>query len=51
VVCLDAITIPEPTGIGATDTALYDEIGPIGRAAQTLFVGKRDSQAPSDTSS
>ena len=50
-VCLDAITIPEPTGIGATDTALYDEIGPIGRAAQTLFVGKRESQAPGSTGS
>jgi Thioesterase-like superfamily len=40
-VCLDAITIPEPSGIGATDTALYDEAGPIGRAAQTLLVGER----------
>ena len=40
-VCLDAITIPEPTGIGIADTALYDERGPIGRAAQTLLVGDR----------
>jgi Thioesterase-like superfamily len=40
-VCLDAITIPEPTGIGIADTALYDERGPIGRAAQTLLVGER----------
>lgn len=40
-VCLDAITIPEPTGVGIADTALYDERGPIGRAAQTLLVGDR----------
>ena len=40
-VCLDAITIPEPTGIGLSDTALYDERGPIGRAAQTLLVAER----------
>jgi Thioesterase-like superfamily len=40
-VCLDAITIPEPTGVGIADTALYDERGPIGRAAQTLLVGAR----------
>jgi hypothetical protein len=42
-VCLDAITIPEPTGIGLSDTALYDERGPIGRAAQTLLVAERSS--------
>jgi hypothetical protein len=40
-VCLDAITIPEPTGVGLADTALYDERGPIGRATQTLLVGER----------
>jgi hypothetical protein len=40
-VCLDAITIPEPAGIGISDTALYDERGPIGRAVQTLLVGER----------
>jgi hypothetical protein len=41
-VCLDAITIPEPNGIGIADTALYDEDGPIGRACQTLLVGQRE---------
>ena len=41
-VCLDAITIPEPTGVGLSDTALYDERGPIGRATQTLLVRERD---------
>lgn len=40
-VCLDAITIAEREGIGISDTALYDESGPIGRACQTLLVGQR----------
>jgi hypothetical protein len=40
-VCLDAITIPEPTGVGIADTALFDEGGPIGRAVQTLLVAER----------
>jgi hypothetical protein len=45
-VCLDAITIPEGNGIGLADTALYDQSGPIGRAAQTLLVRRR---SPADT--
>jgi hypothetical protein len=40
-VCLDAITLPEPNGIGMADTALFDTEGPIGRAVQTLLVGTR----------
>jgi hypothetical protein len=40
-VCLDAITIPEPEGVGISDTALYDQRGPIGRAAQTLLIAER----------
>ena len=40
-ICLDAITIPEPDGIGLADTALHDERGPIGRALQTLLVRER----------
>jgi hypothetical protein len=40
-ICLDAITIPERSGIGIADTALYDERGPVGRAAQTLLVDER----------
>jgi Thioesterase-like superfamily len=40
-VCLDAITIPERTGIGIADTALYDERGPVGRADQTLLIDER----------
>jgi hypothetical protein len=45
-VCLDAVTVPEPNGVGIADTALYDERGPIGRAAQTLLIAKRDPLAP-----
>ena len=40
-VCLDAITIAEPNGVGVADTALYDERGPIGRAVQALLIGER----------
>lgn len=40
-VCLDAVTLPEPNGIGMADTRLLDERGPIGRAAQTLLVADR----------
>jgi hypothetical protein len=40
-VCLDSLTLPEPTGVGLTDTMLLDERGPIGRAAQTLMVAER----------
>ena len=40
-VCLDAITVPEPNGVGVADTALYDERGPVGRAVQTLLIGER----------
>lgn len=38
---LDAATRPEPDGVGLADTALADERGPIGRAAQTLLVAPR----------
>ena len=40
-VCLDAVTFPEPNGVGLADTALWDERGRIGRAAQTLMVRRR----------
>jgi len=38
---LDALTTPEPTGIGLSDTILHDQRGPIGRACQTLLVAER----------
>jgi hypothetical protein len=40
-VCLDARTFPDEHGVGLADTALYDERGRIGRAAQTLLVRER----------
>ena len=38
---LDAVTVPERTGIGMSDATLHDERGPIGRALQTLLVRER----------
>ena len=40
-ICLDSTTIPDSSGLGLTDTALYDEHGALGRAAQTLLVSER----------
>lgn len=40
-VCLDAATTTDIGGIGLADTVLYDEIGPIGRGTQALFIGRR----------
>jgi hypothetical protein len=40
-VCLDAVTLPQPDGVGLADTSLWDERGPLGRAAQTLLVAPR----------
>lgn len=38
---LESVTVPLPSGVGLTDTALWDERGRIGRAAQTLLVAAR----------
>lgn len=40
-ICLDAITVPQPNGVGLADTVLHDERGPLGRALQTLLVRER----------
>jgi Thioesterase-like superfamily len=40
-VCLDAVTVPEPNGVGIADTRLLDVRGPIGRATQTLLIDER----------
>lgn len=40
-ICLDSLTVPEPTGVGLADTMLFDERGPLGRAAQSLVVAAR----------
>ena len=38
---LDAVTLPEPEGVGLADSVLHDERGPLGRALQTLLVRER----------
>jgi Thioesterase-like superfamily len=40
-VCLDAATTTDADGIGLADTLLSDELGPIGRGTQALFIGSR----------
>jgi hypothetical protein len=40
-VCLDAVTLPEPNGVGTADTLLFDRRGRIGRALQTLLIAER----------
>jgi hypothetical protein len=42
-VCLDSTTYATGDGIGLSDTALHDERGLIGRAAQTLLVDRRQT--------
>ncbi len=38
---VDATTFPRPTGVGVTDSVLFDREGRVGRAAQTLLVSGR----------
>ncbi len=40
-VCLDAVTLPEPNGVGMADSRLFDERGAVGRAVQTLLIAER----------
>ncbi len=40
-VCVDAVTLPQPNGIGTAESVLSDERGRIGRAAQTLLIAQR----------
>jgi len=40
-VCLDAVTLPEPTGVGVTRSRLWDLDGPFGWALQSLVVEAR----------
>lgn len=40
-VCVDAVTRPQPSGIGTAESVLSDERGRIGRAAQSLLVAQR----------
>jgi len=40
-VCIDAVTRPQPTGIGTAESVLSDERGRLGRAAQSLLIEQR----------
>jgi hypothetical protein len=40
-VCVDAVTLPQPNGIGTAESVLSDQQGRIGRALQTLLVSER----------
>ena len=42
-VCLDAVTHVEPHGVGLAESLLFDEHGPIGRAAQSLLIDRADA--------
>ena len=37
-ICLDAVTVADPGGVGSTEAALSDTLGRVGRSLQTLFV-------------
>jgi hypothetical protein len=39
-VCLDAVTWPEPNGIGLAESRLWDAQGPIGRSLQSLLLDR-----------
>lgn len=40
-VCVDAVTLPQPNGVGTAESVLSDQRGRIGRALQTLLVSER----------
>jgi len=40
-VCVDAVTRPQPNGVGSAESVLSDERGRIGRALQTLLISER----------
>lgn len=40
-ICVDAVTRPEPNGVGSSDSILSDQRGRIGRALQTLLIAER----------
>jgi hypothetical protein len=40
-VCVDAVTLPQPTGNGTAESVLADEQGRLGRALQTLLIAQR----------
>jgi hypothetical protein len=40
-VCVDAVTLPQPNGVGTAESVLSDGDGRIGRALQTLLIAER----------
>jgi hypothetical protein len=40
-ICVDAVTLPQPNGVGTAESVLSDGRGRIGRALQTLLVSAR----------
>jgi Thioesterase-like superfamily len=40
-VCVDAVTLPQPNGVGTAESVLSDGRGRIGRALQTLLIAQR----------
>jgi hypothetical protein len=40
-VCVDAVTLPQPNGVGTAESVLSDERGRIGRAVQALLISER----------
>jgi len=41
---MDAVSRWEPTGIGMSDSLLFDEFGPVGRALQSLILQRSDTR-------
>jgi hypothetical protein len=40
-VCVDAVTLPQPSGVGTAESVLFDRRGRIGRAVQALLISER----------
>lgn len=40
-ICVDAVTLPQPNGVGTAESALSDRDGRLGRALQTLLISER----------
>jgi hypothetical protein len=40
-ICIDAVTTPQPNGVGLASATLYDEHGQIGTSSQSLYIAPR----------
>ena len=40
-ICVDALTLPQPNGVGTAESTLFDREGRVGRALQTLLIAER----------